>query len=316
MPSAQVLDFGPDPFAENIGKFAEGFSSSFFKNEERKKNEEVFDRIKKAYGKDANPERMFKDILEAEGLDEDYKKDLLKEVKEYATLAGKKSLTPYQAELLEIRKEDLQLKKDKAAQPDKAISPYQKKLIEQREATLALQRQRIEEAAKKADNSFPKLVSDYTNSILKDTGETLSSGDKAALNSRVQANIKDDGMPIEEAVNEALDYIEMKNQIVEGAEITPRPIKWMGLANPSPQEVEKVMEQVFPELEQLYDVGIESQKDLRSIAKRAGWLPAEITKMLQVLYQRKGKKFRTKAPDSKKEAAQQTAGLDDILFGE
>ena len=310
MPSAQVLDFGPDPFVESVSKFAQGFSDTFFKNENQKKNDAIFSRIKKAYGADATPERMLKDIIEAEGFDEEYKQNKIKEVTEYAKLASKKNLTPYQQESLDIRKEELKLKKDKAVleEQGKAITAQQAESNRIRDTQNALRARAIDEAAKKNSNNFPKLISDYTNSVLKDSGDNLSASDKSLLNSRVQANVKDDGMSVDEAFNEALEYVDLKNQIVEGAEIEPRPTSFIPFTSPSPQEIEKGMEKAFQQLEQLYDAGVESQRDLRAIAKKGGWQPEEITRMLQLLFQRKGKKIKAKPAPA--------ASVDDILFGE
>ncbi len=310
MPSAQVLDFGPDPYAENIGKIAQGFSQGFFQQEKQRKNEEIFRRIKSKYGPDAKPDQIFKDVLEAEGFDPDYKSNLLSNVKDYIAASSKGSLTPYQSEMLAIRKEELGLKKQKSEeQEEKAITPYQKKLIEQREATLALQRKRIEQASEKKDESFPKLVSDYVNSVFKDEALNPSASDKSILNDRIQSNIKDEKMNMAQAFNEAYDYIQQKNEIVDTYPIEERPNPW-GILDP--KELNQAMEKAYQQLNQLYESGIESQSDLRKIAKRGKWKPEEITAMLQKLFQSNGRKLRV--PAAEKPA--QAANLDDILFGE
>ncbi len=322
MPSAQVIDFGPEPLTEAMGKFASGFSDSFFKQQTQKKNEDIFKRIKDSYGPDASPERIFKDILESEGLDQDYKRNLLNEVKEYASLESQKYKTIYQKEMQDLRKEDLKLKRDKAQKGDE-ISKYQEKNLANQRRRLDLEQQRINQAAEKNTKDLPDLVSKYTNTILKDAEERLPSQDKALLNSRIISNIKDDGMEMDEAFKEALDYVQMKNQIIEEVQIEPKPTRFIG--SPNPQEIEQAIEKAYANLDQLYDSGIESQSDLRKIAKKSGWLPQEITVMLQELYRRKGKRVRstesaTKASQevsgSEQGVAQESGGLDDILFGE
>lgn len=322
MPSAQMIDFGPDPLTESMGKFASGFSDSFFKQQTQKKNEDIFQRIKESYGPDAKPDRIFRDILEAEGLDQDYKRDLLKEVKEYASLAGKKDLTPYQAEMVELRKQDLNLKKAKQEE-ETPITPFQQQNLKLQRERLNVDRQRLKQAADKNEKSLPDLVSKYTNSVLQNADQKMPAADKALLNSRMISNIRDDGLEIDAAMEEALDYINMKNQIVEEAEIETRPQDGT-FFNTTPQKMEEAFNKAYQNLNQLYEAGIDSQRDLRNIAKRSGWKPEEITELLQAVYSSHGRKARTskqslpadKVTGSEQGMAQEVGGLDDILFGE
>lgn len=322
MPSAQMIDFGPDPLTESMGKFASGFSDAFFKQQTQKKNENIFQRIKESYGPDAKPDRIFRDILEAEGLDQDYKRDLLKEVKEYASLAGKKDLTPYQAEMVELRKQDLNLKKAKAEE-ETPITPFQQQNLKLQRERLNVDRQRLKQAADKNEKSLPDLVSKYTNSVLQNADQKMPATDKALLNSRMISNIRDDGLEIDAAMEEALDYINMKNQIVDEAEIEKRPQDGT-FFNTTPQQMEESFNKAYQNLNQLYEAGIDSQRDLRNIAKRSGWKPEEITELLQAVYSSHGRKARTskqslpadKVTGSEQGMAQEVGGLDDILFGE
>lgn len=313
MPSAQVLDFGPDPYAENIGKIAQGFSQGFFQQEKQRKNEEIFRRIKSKYGPDASPDRIFRDILEAEGLDQDYKSNLLSQVKDYITASSKGNINPYQKEMLDIRKEDLDIKKRKE-QRDIEGEPtkYQQILADQRRADLALKERRVNEAINKNAADFPKTVSDYVNSLLKDEVFIPSAADKGILNDRIQSNIKEEKMSLPQAFNEAYDYIQQKNEIVDTYKIEKRPESWDRLRSPNPNEVAKSMEKAYQQLNELYESGIESQTDLRKIANRAGWESQEITAMLQKLFQSNGRKLRV--PAAEKPA--QAANLDDIMWGE
>src|SRR5690606_27983378 len=116
-------------------------------------------------------------------------------------------------------------------------------------------------------------------------------------------------------LNEAIDYLEMKNILVNESKITNRPSSYGGWVNPSPEQIEKGMEDAFKELEALYEAGVESQKDLRIVASRAGWNPEEITMMLQELFKRHGRKVRS--PTKKIEAEvedEQEDELDNVLF--
>lgn len=321
MPSAQILDFGPDPFAENIGNFARGFSGTYFKEKNRKKNDEVFSRIKSRYSPDAKPEDIFKDILEAEGIDEDYKIDKLKQAREYADLVRKTKKTPYQQERLEIAQEELQLKKNKAALGPKPITPQEEKLNKYRDEALDLQRQRIAIANKNKDESLPKKISDFTNSILKDTNENLNALDKSFINQRILDNIRNQGMTVDQAFRESLDHLNTKNEIVKTSQIEKKPIA--GYFSPlDPKQLLQSKEKAFLDLENLYNNGIDSQTDLRTIAKRNGWMPEEITHLLQSLYSSKGRKLRqASATETAKEITgsqqgkeQQTASIDNLLW--
>src|SRR5690606_12163405 len=170
MPSLQVVDFGPDSFSDTMGKFAQGFSDSFFQQQSQKRNEELFSRIKEKYGKDASPDRIMKDIIEAEGFDPEYKKDLVKDITEYAKLASLKKRSMYQDEMLDIKKQELDIKKAKASGED-GLSEYQKRNLALQEVRLANEKQRIEISNKKNESSAPKLTADYINSIYKDADE-------------------------------------------------------------------------------------------------------------------------------------------------
>lgn len=323
MPSAQIIDFGPDPLTENMSKFASGFSDAFFKQQTQKKNEDIFQRIKEGYGPDAKPDRIFKDILQAEGLDEDYKRDLLKEVKNYASLEAQKDKSIYQTTMQDIRQKELGLKQQKADEKDQ-LTEFQKQNLKRQDLRLANERSRIDQASKKNEKDLPTLITNYTNSVLKNANEKINVADKALLNSRVQSNIKDDGMLIDEALEEALDYVNMKNQVVADAKIIDRPVEGK-IWGAGPEQVIQAKQQAYIQLKQLYDSGIESQTDLRNIAKKSGWNAAEITDILQSVYSSNGRKLRTSKkslPDqtqvsgSEQGTAQQVSGVDDILFGE
>lgn len=293
MPAAQILDFGPDPFAESISKFAQGFSSQFIKDQTRKDNEEIFKRIKMAYENDADPTRMYKDLLSAEGMDEDYKTDKLKQVKDYLSVVGKKDLTPYQKQLLDVRKGELKIKGDNA---------------KNKETQLANAKLRIENTKDKNNKDFPTKVSNYVNSILKDTGSSMSAQDKAEFNSRIVSNMQDTNLSINDALSEALQYQELKQEI-RGSKITPKPS-----TNPIWGEgkdgLDKSLKTAYNEIEQIYDAGLTSQKDLRKILENSGW-KEEAQAILQDLFKTKGKKIRTPKQTENPKLQEAT----NILFG-
>ena len=75
MPSAQVINFGEDPYANAMGGFARNFLSEISEKALQQRNENIFQKIKEKYGKDAQPKDIFRDVLEHGGLDPDYKRN-------------------------------------------------------------------------------------------------------------------------------------------------------------------------------------------------------------------------------------------------
>lgn len=304
------------------GGFAKNFLGEINEKAGQRRNENIFSKIKEKYGPDAKPEDIFKDVLESEGLDQEYKRNKLNEIKDYATLATKGKTTPYQQAMLEIREEELNLKKNKAANPEeKQITPYQAKVLKNQETRLQLERQRLEQAASTQDKKLPEYVDKYTTNLLKNADVKLPAHDKADLNDFVEQLMTEGDVGVNEAFNKAYNYIEARREKIDSVEITPKPSGWF--SGSSQQEVEQSMEKAFNELKALHDEdGIDNQKELRAIAQRAGWEPEEITLMLQKIFQRSGKRIKG-APRKDKQVAgeeqgeaTQAAGLDDILFGE
>ena len=129
MPSAQVVDIGGDPFAETMGNFAKNFGSTFLEANKQRKNEDIFKKIRQAYGPETPPEDMLRDILQSEGMDQSYKKDLIGQIKDYGALKNKKSLTPYEKAKLDNDEKSLKLRTDKQDATEKATLAKQAALL-------------------------------------------------------------------------------------------------------------------------------------------------------------------------------------------
>jgi len=323
MPSAQVINFGEDPYANAMGGFAESFLGTLNEKTAQKRNENIFSKIKEKYGPDAEPETIFRDVLESEGLDQDYKRNKLNEIKEFASLSTKAKITPYQQAMLDMRTDELNLKKNKADETvEKPITAYQKKVLANQETRLALDRQRLDQAAKTNDAKFPEQLDKYTTNILKDADVKLPPHDKADLNGFIDQLMKEEGLGINDAFNRAYQYIEARRDKVDNVQITERPTSWVG--SPNQSEVTRNMDEAYQQLKALYEEdGIDNQKELRSIAARAGWQPDEITKMLQRVFQVHGKQLASprarksaEIPFKEQGVAAEEGGLDDLLFGE
>lgn len=332
MPSAQVINFGEDPYANAMGTFAKNFLGEINEKAGQRRNENIFQKIKEKYGPDAKPENIFRDVLEHEGLDQEYKRNKLNEIKEYAAIATKGKTTPYQDAMLQIRQEELNLKRDKAnkGEGDKPITPYQSKVLKNQETRLALEKQRLQQAANTSDKKLPEYIDKYTTSLLKNAEEKLPAHDKADLNAFIEQLMSDEENPmsVNDAFNRAYDYIQARREKGDNFKITPRPSAWFG---DNAKEVAESQEKAYLELKALHDEdGIENQKELRAIAEKGGWKPEEITEMLKAVFKGAGKSLRgapvkSSVPNPEQSAqipfehqgqASQAAGLDDILFGE
>jgi hypothetical protein len=330
MPSAQVVNFGEDPYANAMGTFARNFLGEINEKAGQRRNENIFQKIKEKYGPDAQPEDIFKDVLEHEGLDQEYKRNKLNEIKEYAAIATKGKTTPYQDAMLKIRQEELNLKKDKAekGEGEKEITPYQKKVLKNQETRLSLERQRLDQATKTQDKKLPEYVDKYTTNLLKNAEEKLPAHDKADLNAFIEQLMTDEENPmnVNDAFNRAYDYIQARREKIDSVQITPRPSSWF---KDNPDAIAENQEKAYLELKALHDEdGIESQKELRKIAEKAGWKPDEITEMLKLVFKGAGKALRgaprkdsspeetAEIPFEEQGEAAEVGGLDDILFGE
>lgn len=309
MPSAQVIDFGEDPNATSIGGFAKNFLTEVNDRATQRRNDELFRRIADKYGKDSNPEEMFTDILKSEGLDQEYKRNRLNEIKEYAELSNKKKLNLIEQAKLEQRQNEL-----KAREETNRIA----------DARLQNEIRKTNAQGTKSKASLPKQISDYTKNILKESGESLPTNDLLDLNNFVEELVSDEESPVSipDAVKHAYQYIQARREKIDTHQITPRPTPWVGSANES--DLNRDMDRAYQELKALYEEdGIDNQKDLRSIAERSGWKKEEINVMLQRVFRENGKKLRGSTPEQSAEipaseqgVVSEIGGIDDILFGE
>jgi hypothetical protein len=324
MPSVQVLDFGDS--SEWASEFSKSFAKGFIENEKKRKNDEIFNKIKQAYANEPNPEKMYMDILKSEGMDESYKNDKLKTIIDYVKLQTDLDKSAYDKTMLKYKERELNIE-EKSKTGRKAIDDYRDKMAEIREKQLDLQETRLNNLVEKGEKDLSKNIADYSSKLLKDSNVELSANDRAILNSRMESNMKDDRMDAATAFSEALEYVELKNEALEQTKLTARPDPFIGV--PKPEELAEAMEKVYAEIDYVYEQGIESQKDLRMLLKRAGWKPDEIQKILQRLFQSKGRKVRRPqeekaAPEQpEKGAGEPTQDMDkdeqrgyQILFGE
>lgn len=301
MPQAQVINFGEDPYANAMGSFARGFLGEINEKTGQRRNEELFSRIKSKYEND-DPEKLFKDVLEAEGFDQEYKRNKLKEITEYASLSTKINKSKYEKELLETKKEDLKLERDKVNNQAKNLSNQELRL--QNDA------KRLDISAKKNSQKLPGQISKFTSDRLKDADLRWPVQDVSALNNAIeQLMTSEEALGSNEAFQKAFELVEQRREVINNAKITSRPKPWVG--SPTEKEVLTSLNQAYEQLKQLHDEqGVNSQKDLRAIAERYGWEKEEITEMLRRIFKEAGQKFKE---PKQKETLDIT---DSILYGQ
>lgn len=116
MPQLQVVNTGANPINTALGNISAGFIDQFNQRQQQAKNDEIFSRIKSKYGPNADPDVMFKDILQAEGFDDSYKQNKLAEISQLGAMERNKKRSLYEDELLNIKKEELGIKQKNEGQ--------------------------------------------------------------------------------------------------------------------------------------------------------------------------------------------------------
>ena len=296
MPSLQTVNFGENPLNTSLKNIASGFIDKYNQNQDQKRNDEIFNRILSKYPKDTDPTNIYRDMISAQGLDPSYKKDRITELKDYASLASKKDMTPYQQAILDQRKDDYDLKIDK---DDRAKAA-----------------EKINADAKKVTNkeNHLKFIKNYTKKERENLNE-YETADFMHMISQSEDDAKESGeeFDIDIAVAQTLEAIANKKKIVTDTVPTLKPSpEWQGVKGygqpqweiPA-QALTEAKNKLFNELNQLYNSGITRQADLRKIAERGKWDKSEISEVVMKVLQYNGKKSKnTDKPD-----------LDNILFG-
>lgn len=314
MPSAQVIDFGPDPRATAMSNFGDALFGRITQKAEQKRNEDIFRKIKDNYGKEASPEVLYREVLGSEGMDQNYKKDILSTLKDYAALTNKSYLNANERDKLKLRADEL------------ATRNMTNDIANRR---LKNEEDKVKNAADKAKKELPQEVAKYTANALKTSDIKLRPDMKAELDSFVRQLVDEEKAPIDQAFQHAYRYIEALQDLIDEGKITERPGFF------SKGSVKEAMDQAEVELQKLHDEdGITNQKDLRAIAERSLWKPEEITEMLNRVFQRNGKKLKGPSPKApvkpkgntpeqsaeipfmKQGMVSEQAGIDNLLFGE
>ena len=291
MPSAQVVNFGADPYANAMGGFAKSLLGEIEKGSSKRRNDELFEKIKDNYGPNAKAEDILRDIVKATGFDQDYKTNLVKDITEYATLASKKDANGLEKAKLDQRRDELDVRK----------------------TTNKISQDRLDHDKDSVPDKRSKSINDYNGKFQKDAKIDLTANDKADWNYFTEDLMNNQKLSLNEASNKALQLINMRREKIDEAQIAQRPqapLTIFGRLNVDNNEVDQAFNQAFNELMKLYkEDGIDNQKDLREIAERAGWSKEETTKLLQAVFKEDGRKL--KGPQK----ANKPDGDPDHLFG-
>lgn len=270
MPQAQVVNFGEDPYANAMGGFAKNFLTEINEREGQRRNDELFQNIIKNYGEDANPTDVLKDIISAEGFDQEYKKNKIKDIVDWATLSAKTDLNGYEAAKLKQREAELKVREEG------------NKIAEQR---VANEKDKAETTKLNTKRDLTKQINDYSTKTLKNAGLELPAHDQAELDDFMDQLVTEKDMSIPQAFSNAFPYIEARRDKIDNVQITPP--GWTSSGT------DQAREKAIQELVVLHDEdGIDNQKDLRAIVKRAKWSDEEATKILTEVFKRLGKALR------------------------
>lgn len=296
MPSAQVIDFGADPYANAMGGFAKNFLTTINEKTGQRRNEDLFRRISDNYGPDANPEDIFKDVLKAEGMDQDYKRNKLAEIKEYATLASKAKLNGYEAAKLDVRRQEL------------ASTEERNKINAVRADN---EKKRNDLAADKAKKDLPKQIAAYTANALKTADVRFKPDEKTALDVLTREKM-DGGMQIDEALKSSLAEIEERKNVIESGKVALNPGSWSYFNDD--QALQQAKQQAVQQLLDLVQqYGITSQTDLGAILDRSEWKGPEKKEILQHVMTQLGRKLRE---PKKQDTSTQDAEDDSLIWGQ
>lgn len=297
MPSVQVVDFGPSMMSDTLGKMAQGFSNTVFDLAKEKRDKELLDDIDKL------PMELEDKILElskAYGVDPSYKNDRIGNLLKVAELRSKKDKTAVEMITAQRLKTQAELQSKKYQDTVDGISPTAKKdaaIRAENARRIELQENRLENSIKQKHKDYPDRVAKHISSQLRDSGETMSSNDRAQMTDIITNLVQGQDLPIGDAYTQAYDAIQQKNELVKNVMAVPKPQNEGGGMfssgkPPSPDRIAKSKQDLFNQLIQLFDQGVRSQTDLRKIAKKGGWDDAESNEVLQKVFQAKLAKYQ------------------------
>jgi hypothetical protein len=266
MPQLQVVDFGQNAGSDALGNLARGLSTGYFQAQEKKRNDDIFAKIKEQYG-DGDIMDFVSQIVKEEGFSQEYKKNLIDPIKTLSDLQKKKNATEYDEIKRSIALQDLNIKKSRAKR------------------------------------EIPVQVSTYINNQLKGQDEELSIEDKSMLNSSmVDILEKDPELSIPQAFDMKYEELREKDKFIKAKQLTKRPEIFGATKSEKERKKNKILEepkkQVIRELSELYEDGMTSKKDLRNLLKKALWTEEEEIQEILNAVTKKKRKEQKKEPES------------------
>lgn len=160
MPQLQVVDFGPDPFAQHVSEQVRKFGENLTQYTRKGRNDEIFKRIKDKNGPDVSYDQIYKDVIDEQGLDEDYKTNYIAQIKGLVDLKHKVTDAEYKQMQLRLRQER-QTERD---QNNRNKTNKEKKKDDEK---LAKDNKAASDAEKKRKNAIPSENLGYAKAFIK-----------------------------------------------------------------------------------------------------------------------------------------------------
>lgn len=284
MPSAQVINFGEDPRANAIGGFAKNFLQTIEKKTEQRRNEDIFKKIADNYGPNAKTEDVLRDVIKAEGLGDEFRKDRIKELTDYAALKNKSELNGYEQAKLLQRQQELAVR-------DKELSIKEQRLVADQDADIRRDQ--------KAARDLTKDVVKYNQKLIENSRVKYSPTETAAIDTITEQLMAEEKIGLPEASSRAIQVADERREALDEAVITPA--GWTG-------DNEETIEAAFNDLLQIYQQYHPTQTELRKIAEK-NHTKGVAQKLVQRVLQVAGKKMLGPQPKSPQEQAAEDAAL-------
>lgn len=296
MPSAQVINFGEDPTANSIGGFAKNFLKTIEDKTEQRRNDEIFKRISDNYGPGTKTEDFLRDVIKSEGLGNDYKKDKIKELTDFATLKNKSDQNGYELSKLQQRQDDLKSRERKNDLAEKRLD------IDKDEA-----KRRNDKAGRDSANDITKYNKDI---IERSRLRNLSASELAAFDDITGQYVNgfegEEPLSLPAASAKALQFVQDRREYLDDLATITKP-SFYGVDG-------EALDNAFNELLEIYQTYHPTQKELMRIAKKS-FNDNFSTKLVQKVLQADGKKMRATSKKFKEEDSENQAAEDAKLLG-
>ena len=169
------------------------------------------------------------------------------------------------------------------------ITPYQHELIDHRRAQLDLQQQKLAQAKEKGSQQIPQMIAAYTKNYTE--GLNVKPTEKLEFDNYVQ-NAWNSGLDLKDSLSQAVEKLNQKKEALKVK--IPSPPFGAGLRGEAKQ---KAMQEAVGMLKTARDAGA-NDKQLRGLAQKAGWKKEDIEQMLRAVESPEQEEAMTTAPNA------------------